>query len=188
MILSLALWIQSSAFFTAVRESWYVYPAIMILHLTAIALFGGMILIGNVRLLGLAMRRRPISDVIDSLRVPKRIGFVFVATCGVLLAGSKAEEYYYNPFFWAKMSLLILIAIHGWIFRRSVYFNTAELDKAKHMPGRARLAAGLSLLLWTGVVICGRGIGYVEPPLNKLHASVLLNVDGHNVGGDAVHR
>lgn len=127
----------------------------------------------NMRLLGLAMRRRSVSDVIDQFRISKRIGLVLIATCGILMLGSKAEEYYYNSFFRIKMLLLALIFIHGWIFRRSVYDNAAEIDLARRIPGRAKWAAILSLLLWAGVACAGRGIGYIEPPLEKLHAKLM---------------
>jgi hypothetical protein len=146
----------------------------MSLHLVAISLFGGMILMTNLRLLGVALRKWPVSDVIEQLRIPKRIGFTLVALCGILLAGSKAEEYYYNYFFWIKMSLLVTIFIHGLSFRGSVYNKAAEFDPVKRMPGRAKLAAGLSLLLWTSVACAGRGIGYIDAPLDKLHAALEL--------------
>jgi hypothetical protein len=172
MFLSLAQWAQGTDFFTALRSSWYVYPIVMSLHLCGIALFGGLILLTDMRLLGLALRNYSVSDVVDQLRWPKRIGFVLIATCGLLLLGSKAEEYYYNIFVRIKLSLLALVFIHGWLFRRSVYFNTAEIDKAPQIPGRVKLAAGLSLLLWTCVACAGRGIGYIDPPLDKIHAAV----------------
>jgi hypothetical protein len=170
MILSLAQWAQGTDFFTALRSSWYVYPIVMSLHLFGIALFGGLILLTDMRLLGLALRSYSVSDVVNQLRWPKRIGFLIVATCGLLLLGSKAEEYYYNVFVRIKLSLLALVFIHGWIFRRSVYFDTAEIDRAPGIPGRAKLAASLSLLLWTCVACAGRGIGYIDPPLDKIHA------------------
>ena len=34
------------------------------------------------------------------------------------------------------------------IFRGSVYCNPAELDRSKRLPLRAKLAGGLSLVLW----------------------------------------
>jgi Family of unknown function (DUF6644) len=170
MLLSFAQWIQATDFFTALRISTYVYPIVLTLHLCGIALFGGMILVTDLRLLGWFMRKRTVSEVVDQFRVLKWFGFGLVATCGILLLGSKAEEYYYNPFVWVKLSLLALIFLHGIVFRRSVYRNAAELDKAPRIPGYAKLAAALSLTLWIGVVIAGRSIGYVEPPLNKLHA------------------
>jgi hypothetical protein len=169
-LLSFAQWVQLTGFFSAIRISAQVYPIIMSTHLAGIALFGGMILITNLRLLGWIMPKRPIADVIDQLRVLKRIGFVIVATCGLLMLGSKAEEYYYNSFVWMKFSCLALVFIHGFVFRKSVYQNAAALDKAPKTPGVAKLAAVLSLFLWSCVVIAGRGIGYIEPPLEKLHA------------------
>jgi uncharacterized membrane protein len=172
-LLSIAQWIQSTDFASALRISHYAYPIVMTAHLAGIALFGGMILMLDLRLLGLAMRRRSVSDVAGQLRVLKWAGLIIVAACGVLLACSKAEEYYYNPLFWIKMSLLALVGVHALVFRRSVYGNTAELDKAPQMPGRAKLAASLSLILWIGLVSAGRGIGYIEPPLERLHAKAL---------------
>lgn len=172
MILSFCQWAQSTAFFTELRGSWYVYPAIMSLHLIGIAFFGGMILLTDLRLLGWAMRKRPVSHVVSELRWPKRIGLILVVACGLLMFGTKAEEYYYNAFFRIKLLLLALVFVHGWVFRRGVYGNTAELDRASRMPARAKLAAGLSLLLWIGIACAGRGIGYIEPPLNKIHAAV----------------
>lgn len=176
MILSLCQWAQSTAFFTALRGSWYMYPAIMATHLLGIAFFGGMILITDMRLLGLAMRNRSIADVVDQLRVPKQIGLLIVVTCGILMFGSKAEEYYYNIFFRIKLLLLLCVILHAMIFRSSVYANAAELDRAAPLsgpgkiPGRAKLAAFLSLILWAGIACAGRGIGYVEPPLERIHA------------------
>ncbi len=173
MLLSLAQWIQSTIFFRDLRESWYVYPAVMSMHLVGIALFGGLVLLTNMRLLGWSMRSRSVSDVVEQLRIPKRIGLILIATCGILMLGSKAEEYYYNIFVRVKLSLLALMFLHGWYFRRSVYYNTAELDRAGQMPTRAKVAAALSILLWTGIACAGRGIGYIEPPLSKLHAMEL---------------
>ncbi|MBV8847354.1 MAG: hypothetical protein JO307_31475 [Bryobacterales bacterium] len=172
MLLSFAQWVQATGLFSAVRMSWYVYPVILSLHLVAISIFGGMVLMTNLRLLGLALKDRLVSDVVDQLRIPKRIFFVLVALFGILLAGSKAEEYYYNYFFWIKMSLLALLAVHALVFRAGVYDKAAELNQVKKMPGRVKLAAALSLLLWTCVACAGRGIGYVEPPLEKLHAEI----------------
>lgn len=172
MLLSLAQWAQSTPFFTALRSSWYVYPIVMSTHLLGIALFGGLILMTNLRLLGLAMGKYSVTDVVGQLRVPKRIGLIVVVTCGILMLGSKAEEYYYNIFFRLKVVFLALMFLHGWIFRRSVYFNTEEIDRSPQVPGRVKLAAYSSLLIWACIACAGRGIGYVDPPLEKIHAGL----------------
>src|SRR5579862_178207 len=173
MLLSFAQWIQLTGFFTALRGSAYVYPIILSLHMIGIAFFGGMILMTDLRLLGLALRKRTISDVVNQFRVPKRWGLLLTATCGILMAGSKAEEYYYNAFFRTKLILLALILVQELVFYRSVYANPADLDRTPSIPGTAKLAATLSLLLWISIACCGRGIGYIEPPLDKIHARLL---------------
>src|SRR5271154_131788 len=172
MLLSFAQWVQFTTLFTALRGSANVYPIIMSLHMVGIALFGGMILMTDLRLLGVTMRKRSIADVMNQLRVPKRWGLLLTVTCGFLMFGSKAEEYYYNAFFRTKLILLALVVVHELVFYRSVYANPAALDQTPKIPGIAKLAAALSLLLWISIACCGRGIGYIEPPLDKIHAQI----------------
>ena len=163
-IAEISLAIQNSAFFTAVRQSELFYPTVMATHLTCIAIFGGMILMTNLRLMGLAMTSTPLSSMIDSMRNWKRGGLVLMVSCGILLAGSRLDSYYANPFLQTKLALLGLIGIHGLVFRRGVYRGAAEIDRLPRLPLRAKIAGGLSLALWLGVVTCGRWIAYYDAP------------------------
>ena len=172
MILILFQWIQSTSIMTSIRESAYTYPVIMSIHLTCIALFGGLIVITDLRLLGWVLNSRPIADVVNGLRWWKRLGFVIMASMGLLLAGSKALTYYPNPYFWLKMSLLGLVAIHAIVFRPRVYNHPEQLGSST-APRRARVAGALSLILWTSVVCAGRMIGYYENPAEAGQASTL---------------
>jgi hypothetical protein len=152
--------VQDVAIFTAVRESRLVYPIVLSTHLACIAIFGGLILITNLRLLGWALSDIPADDLIRSLRPWKQFGFAVMVTCGVLLGASKASEYLPNPFFQLKLALLLGIGLHGLYFRRTVYRPLA----APVQPGAARSAAVLSLTLWVGVVSMGRWIAYYDAP------------------------
>jgi len=118
-------------------------------------LFGGMIAITDMRLLGWAMKGSSITDVVQQLRLWKQIGFVMVVGCGSWLLTAKAELYYYDPFYWTKITLLLLAASMRWCFHRSVYGNTVALDRAPKVPTRAKIAACISLFLWIGAVTCG---------------------------------
>jgi hypothetical protein len=177
MLLSFAQWIQLTTIFTALRGSANVYPIVLSLHMIGIAFFGGMILMTDLRLLGLALRNRSIADVVNQFRVPKRWGLLLTATCGILMAGSKAEEYYYNAFFRTKLILFVVAIITELVFYRSVYANPEVLDRTPSAPANAKLAAAISILLWTSIACCGRGIGYIEPPLDKIHAHIHLRQD-----------
>ena len=85
-IVSALQWVESTNLSTAIREGALLYPIIGGFHLLAIALFGGMLVTTDLRLLGWAMQRRTVSDVVDQFRIWKRAGFVLVVASGLLLA------------------------------------------------------------------------------------------------------
>ena len=155
--------LQSLGWATALRESALMYPIIMSLHLTGMGLFGGMIAMTDLRLLGVAFTTRPVADVHHQLRAFKHFGLTLVVTCGALLGSSKAATYWPNPYFRLKLTLLLLVAIHALVFRGSVYKNLDEFDRTGVIPGNAKVAAAISLVLWISLVAAGRWIGYWEP-------------------------
>ncbi len=156
--------IQSIGFLTYIRESGYTYPVIMATHLACIAIFGGLILTTDLRLLGLAFTDISVTDFVRGTRNWKRIGFVIMVTMGLLLATSEMDKYYANPYFLLKMSFLLLVGVHALYFRPRVYNNTAAIDRAPRIPGTAKAAAVTSLVLWIGIASFGRWIAYYEPP------------------------
>jgi hypothetical protein len=155
--------IQSIGFLSNFSESVLAYPIVMSTHLTCIALFGGMILMTNLRLLGLTFKSLTITEMVTSFRPWKRAGGVVMIATGLLLATSEAEKYAPNPYFWTKMVVLGLIGVHGLIFRPLVYKRTEELDRSKTIPTVVKVAAILSLVLWVAMFTMGRMIAYWEP-------------------------
>ena len=166
--------LQNMSIATAIRESALVFPVILSLHLAGMGLFGGMILMTDLRLLGIALTKHPVSDIVKGLRPWKHLGLTLTATCGALLLWSKAAIYYPNPYLWIKLSLFGLIIIHALVFR-SVYRNVTDLDRSSTIPGRAKLAAVLSMILWISVVTAGRWIGYWEPKGEPVNAAQVVN-------------
>jgi hypothetical protein len=154
--------LENIGFLSDFADSVLVYPIVLSTHLTCIALFGGMILMTNLRLLGLTLNSVTITDMIASLRVWKRVGGTIMIGTGLLLATSEATKYAPNPFFWTKMIVLGLIFVHGVVFRPIVYNRTEELDRAAVIPAVVKVAAILSLVLWTAMFTMGRLIAYWE--------------------------
>jgi hypothetical protein len=150
----------------------YAYPAVLTLHILTLAFFGGMVLMTDLRLLDLALRSYPVDDVLNNLRVPKRVGFALAAASGLLLFGARADRYSHNPWFWAKLVLLALVGFTHMVFR-----------------SRVKLAAALSLLLWTAVVCAGRGPAtikdimhsVVDPTGDAVFKSVQQIADAHGI-------
>src|SRR6478672_10857170 len=116
MLLSLAIWLQNTGLFRFLRESDHGYEILLALHVSSIALFAATVVMTDLRLLGWALCGHTIQSIVNQMRVPKRIGFVCVATFGFLMFGIKAEEYYYNIFFRTKVVLFLLVAVHALIF------------------------------------------------------------------------
>lgn len=152
--------IQSINFLTEFSESVLAYPIVLSTHLACIALFGGMILMTNLRLLGVTFKSLTITEMVTTFRPWKRGGAVLMIATGLLLATSEAEKYAPNPFFWTKMVILGVIGVHGLIFRPIVYNRTEELDRSPVIPTKVKVAAILSLVLWTAMFTMGRLIAY----------------------------
>lgn len=151
-------WIESTGLSIAIREGGLPYPIIGGLHLLSIALFGGMLLITDLRLLGWALRTRKVSDV-WCLTLPwKRLGFLVVVLTGLLLTWAEPNRLYRSPSFWVKMTLFALVGVHALVFRRSVYAHPEKLNAG--ITWQAKLAAAVSLLLWAGLIVSGRLIAF----------------------------
>ncbi len=152
--------LESIGFLSRFSESVLAYPIVLSIHVTDIALFGGMILMTNLRLLGLTFKGVSITQMVTTLRPWKRLGGTVQICTGLLLATSEATKYAPNPFFWAKMIILGLIGVHAMVFRPIVYNQTEQLDRSPVIPGKVQVAAILSLVLWTAMFTMGRLIAY----------------------------
>ena len=183
--LDIAEAIQSVGFLTYIRESGYTYPMLMASHLASIALFGGLILVTDLRLLGLAFTDVPVADMVRGTRPWKRLGFVLIVIIGLLLGTSEMVKYYNNPYFWSKMIFLwILFPLHAIIFHK-VYAAPEEIDRSPQIPSHAKAAAIASLIIWIGIPCFGRWIAYYEPPKDKGRPVAMLTIPGDTSGNHA---
>ena len=155
---SMLEWIESTSLSIAIREGGLPYPIIGGLHLLSIALFGGMLLVTDLRLLGWALRKWKFSDIWYMALPWKRLGFVVVVATGGLLTWAEPIRLYQSPAFWTKMTFFALVGVHALVFRRSVYGHPQKLDAG--ITPSARLAAALSLILWAGLIVTGRLIAF----------------------------
>src|ERR1035438_2934174 len=119
---------------TTIRKSLRLYPMIMSLHLICIAVFGATILMTDLRLLGLVMRSRSVTDMVGQLRVIKVAGLILMLSAGISLLFANAEEYYENPFFWIKMCLLLITAVNTTEARLQSQLPRAVLPEQTTIP------------------------------------------------------
>jgi hypothetical protein len=144
----------------ALRESLHVYPLVESTHVLTLGVFVGSAVMLDLRLLGLALRRVPVSEVFARLKPLAVFGFAVMVVTGLLLFYAIPVRTYQSVFFRAKLIMLGLAALNVFVFHRGIYRSVGEWDVAAQAPGSARAAAIASLLLWAGIVVAGRLIAY----------------------------
>jgi hypothetical protein len=143
-----------------IRENDLLFPLIESVHVLAISLVVGSIFVVDLRLLGLASIRRPVGRVIDGILPLTWSAFAVAVASGSLLFISNATKYLANGYFVAKLFLILAAGLNAVVFH---FVSAKDLPKWENEPApplRARLAGGLSILLWVAVVACGRWIGF----------------------------
>jgi len=155
-VLSVFYWCENTALGEAIRDSRWLFPAIESLHLLGLAVIGGAVLVVNLRLLGFGLRRQPSAQLWRDAH-PWLLGSlaIMIAT-GLLLFTSEATKLYYHEAFWVKMISLALSIV----FTFTAVRRAALADPARARPFWNRIVALVSLVLWSGVGIGGRWIGF----------------------------
>lgn len=153
-------WLEQTEFSVWLRNAPYPYPILLIVHVISIALFGGMVAMGNLRVLGLALRKAPVSQVICQFRAWKWTGFGILFVTGTLLTMSDPVEYYGNVMFWLSLALLLAAGLNALIFHQGVYRTVADWNESSVIPIQARRWANVSLFLWVALIFAGRAIAF----------------------------
>ncbi len=155
-------WIYTTHLSTSIRQSPYSFPAIETVHTLGIAGVVGTIAILDLRLLGVVMKKEPVSHIARQVLPWTWAGFVVMFVTGLLLAIAESQTDYFNWAFRIKMVLLLLVGINPLIFHLTIYRKVNTWDIASVTPLRARLAAVSSLILWASIIVFGRLIAYVN--------------------------
>jgi hypothetical protein len=153
-------WLYQTGMAQYIRENELAFPWIESVHVLAITLVVGSIAIVDLRLLGLASRDRPISGLTRDVLPCTWAAFAIAAVSGLLLFSSNATNYAHNPYFQSKLVLLALAGANMTWFQRWSGRHLRFSEAARALPWQTRVAGGVSLLLWIGVVAAGRWIGF----------------------------
>jgi hypothetical protein len=144
----------------ALRQSVWMFDIVEIVHTLGIVLVAGTIMLVDLRLLGLGLRREPVLDVVSRIVPWTLAGFVLMFLTGGSLFAAEAVRLYASPAFRIKLVLLMLAGANALIFHTTIYRSAAEWNQAAVTPVRARMAGFLSLLLWICIIAAGRAIAY----------------------------
>jgi hypothetical protein len=179
MLHNLMQWMADTEWSVALHESRYAYSIIESVHVWTLCLFVGFAVFLDLRLLGLTLKRVPISQITTRLLPWTKVAFVLMVVSGVLLFFAIPLRTYHNVFFRLKAVLLVLAALNAWVFHNgAVYRRLAEWDTAATTPRAAKLAGALSLALWIAIIFSGRMIAYNWFDCDKLEPAIVDFVAG----------
>lgn len=153
-------WLGSTRWSVALHESLYVWPFTESTHVLTLGLFVGTTVLLDLRLLGLAMTRVPVGEFTRRLLPWTRWGFGVMVATGLLLFYATPVTYYQSLFFRIKAMLLLAAGVNVWVFHRRIHHSVDRWGADLLTPRAARVAAAISLVAWTGVVVAGRLIAY----------------------------
>jgi hypothetical protein len=156
LLLPFFQWCDGLAMSQAYRDSTYLFPLTQALHVLAVTVFVGAIVIGDLRLLGCG----PVGESRASIaRSAQRV--LLWAGLAVLVTGipqftTNALTYHKSWLFVFKMYLLAAALL----FTATVRQRVAVADEGRLASWVPKVVGAVSLALWMGVTISGRLITY----------------------------
>jgi hypothetical protein len=147
-------------FAISLHESIWVYPVVESVHVLTLCLFLGLVILLDLRLLGVTLLKAPVSEVVARLMPWIIAGFAVMVISGSLLFYAIPVKTYLNIFFRLKVAFLLLAGANTAVYQMTISRRMSEWDRDAVPPLRARLAGGVSLFLWAGIVVAGRMIAY----------------------------
>jgi hypothetical protein len=169
--------IESSALSEWLRNSLYAFPLIESLHVIGLTLVFGTAAIIDLRLLGLASVRRPFAAVAAETTRWTWAAFGLAAATGALMFSTNAAAYYQNVQFRMKMSLLLLAGLNVLMFNVTAGRSVQRWNREKAAPRSGRIAGVLSLLLWLGIIVLGRWVGFTKTTDLTPDPEILIDLD-----------
>ena len=152
--------IERSALATAMRQELWLYPSIEILHILGFVTLVGSIAMLDLRLLGLS-REIPVRRLARHV-LPWTLGALLVIVpTGLLMFMAHAADFVGNRAFILKLILISVAGCNAAAFHMGAYRTVAQWDTGVAAPPAAMLHAAASLLIWIGVISCGRLLAYL---------------------------
>jgi len=145
-----AKWSEATSLGRVIRNSEYAFPMIEFVHIVGLAIIGGAVLIVDMRLMGLGLKKTSVAQLAKDAQPYVTGSIIVMLLTGIALYTSEATKCYASAAFWIKMISLLLAIVFTYTVKRNVAARDHE----------SKLVGVLSLLLWFGVAWGGRWIGF----------------------------
>ncbi len=138
------------------RESTYGFSVLLTLHVIFMCLFLGLIVMMDLRLVGIANLRTRASEIQRRLFPWQILGFVLISITGAMLFWAQPLRYFGKTFFWIKMGIMVLAGMNAGV----IHLLTHNKPETAWDSTAAKFAGAASLVLWGAVLAFGRLTAY----------------------------
>lgn len=149
-------WLDTSLLAQMSKAYGGVFVVVQMVHLLSLATLGGMVLLGDLRLLGVMLRDVPSEVVARNTQRWFTIALTGAVLSGVFMSSAVALKLYYNEMFWGKMTAFAIGLVFVYGIRRPLLRHSHDTIH----PWIVRLVAVTSLTIWFTVAASGRWIGF----------------------------
>lgn len=149
-------WLDASLLADISKAYGGVFATVQMFHLLSLAMLGGMVLVSDLRLLGVLLKDVPSEVVCESTNRWFNVALVVIITSGIFMSSAVAIKLYYSEMFWAKMTGLATGIVFVYAIRRPLL----RFDHSSINPWTLRLLAISSITIWFTVAASGRWIGF----------------------------
>jgi hypothetical protein len=147
--------IETFAVAQAMRDNAWLYPAVAIAHIVGFSILVGSVVMFDLRVLGLA-RQISVRALARFLLPWSVASLLLIVPTGLLMFAAHADDFLGSRAFALKMALLLAAGMNAAMFLTGPYQGVKAWDTQASAPALARASVALSIVLWIGVISCGR--------------------------------
>jgi hypothetical protein len=152
--------LEEGSIASAMRDSLWLYPLVETIHIIGFSILVGAVVMFDLRILGIS--KRISVRLLARHLLPWSVGaLLLIVPTGTLMFASEATDLVSNRAFVVKMLLLMLAGTNAGAFHLGSFRDVELWDQNTPAPAGAKLHAIASMLIWAGVITCGRMIAYL---------------------------
>lgn len=163
-------WLDTSLLAEISKSSSGLFAVIQTVHIASMVVLGGMILLGDLRMLNVVLTDVPSEIIIKNTKKWIYLALLFIVLSGIYEASAIAMKLAHNSFFFAKMAglgmgIIFLLTIRSAAYRRAPSAGH-QPEALTQQPSETlptwviKLVAIANLLIWFSVAAAGRWIGF----------------------------
>lgn len=160
MLIQFSDWLASTSLSLELRTPVWVVPLVQTIHILAIASVLSAVLMINLRILGLVMPGQTLAAQVKRYVPWIWYPLIVLLLSGALLVIAEPQRSVVNPYFQAKMIMLVVVVALTAMVSRPLASQPTYWEQNGQRQLQSRALAVVSFVLWLGIVFAGRWIAY----------------------------